>query len=464
MNELNCGAGLRSQLCPAVERERIPMDILFSHVTALLMDEEGTVLKDAYVQISGKKIVFVGQTRPDHFEGREMNGKGKVLMPGLVNAHTHVPMTLMRGYADGYDLQTWLNDYIFPAEARLDARAVRAGTVLGLAEMIAAGITSFSDMYYFCDEIIEETVKAGLCANISRGITQFSPDFSPEKNKACEEMRTLVEKWHGYGDGQIQIDVSIHGEYTSYDKVWRYLADYASTNQLGMHVHCSETQSEHAGSLERHGKTPAQILDNYGVWNTRALAAHCVWLEPEDIALFASRGVTVVHNPVSNLKLGSGIAPVPAFLKAGVNVALGTDGVSSNNNHDLWEEVKLAAILHKGSTLDPQAISPLDALKMATVNGAKAQGRKSGKIAIGYDANLILLDFTRPHLIPCHDVLSNLVYAARGNDVVMNMVNGSIIYENGTFYSIDLDKAIWEVEHYATRTVFGSNYHSLIEG
>ena len=432
------------------------MDILFSHATAVLMDRAGTVLNDAYVQVSGKQIVFVGTERPEAFSGREIDGTGKVLMPGLINSHTHIPMTLMRGYADGYDLQTWLNDYIFPAEARLDARAVRAGTALGLAEMIAAGITSFSDMYYFCDEIIEETVKAGLCANISRGITQFSPEFDPEMQAGCREMRNLVSKWHKYHDGQILVDVSIHGEYTSYDRVWRYLADYAAEHQLGMHVHCSETRSEHEGSLKRNGKTPAQALDQYGVWNTRAQAAHCVWVEPEDIALFAQKGVTVVHNPASNLKLGSGIAPVSAFLKAGINVALGTDGVSSNNNHDLWEEIKLAALLQKGVCQNAQAVSPLEALHMATANGAKAQGRNSGQIAPGC-ADLILVDFTHPNLIPCHDVISNLVYAARGSNVVVNMAGGTIIYENGVFHTIDLERIIWEVEHYALQTVFGAD-------
>lgn len=421
------------------------------------MDDGGTVLKDAYVQVSGKQIVFVGTNRPEAFDGREIDGTGKVLMPGLVNAHTHVPMTLMRGYADGYDLQTWLNDYIFPAEARLDARSVRAGTALGLAEMIAAGVTSFSDMYYFCDEIVEETIKAGLCANISRGVTQFSPGFDPETQAACQEMRALVSKWHGAHDGQIQVDVSIHGEYTSYDRVWQYLAEYAAEHQLGMHVHCSETRSEHEGSLKRNGKTPAQTLDQYGVWDTRALAAHCVWLTEEDMALFAQKGVTVVHNPVSNLKLGSGIAPVPAFLKAGVNVALGTDGVSSNNSHDLWEEIKLAALLHKGVGCDPQAVSPLEALRMATVNGARAQGRNSGQIAPGRDADLILVDFRAPNLIPCHDVMSGLVYSARGSNVAVNMVGGTIIYENGVFHTIDLERVIWEVEHYALETVFGTS-------
>ena len=431
------------------------MDILFSNVTALLMDEGGTVLKDAYVAVSGRQIAFVGQEKPQGFSGREIDGRGKVLMPGLINAHTHVPMTLLRGYADGYDLQTWLNQYIFPAEAKLDKRAVRAATSLGLAEMIAAGVTSFSDMYYFCDEIIEETIEAGLCANISRGVTHFSGDFDPATHPACQETRALAERWNGYSDGQIVVDVSIHGEYTSSERVWKYLADYAAENGLGMHVHLSETKAEHMECIQRHGKTPAQILDAYGVFHTRAQAAHCVWVEPEDIALLARRNVTVVHNPVSNLKLGSGIAPVRDFLSAGVDVALGTDGVSSNNSHDLFEEIKLAAILHNGTTLDPQAVSPLMALKMATVNGAKAQGRIAGQIKEGYDANLILLSMDRPHMIPCHNVLSNVVYAGRGSDVVMNMTAGKIIYENGSFLTIDMEKTLWEVEHYAMPKVFG---------
>ncbi|MDD4715560.1 MAG: amidohydrolase [Oscillospiraceae bacterium] len=431
------------------------MDVLFSHADAVLMDDAGTVLKDAYVEVSGKQIRFVGTKRPEGFSGREIDCGGKVLMPGLVNAHTHVPMTLMRGYADGYDLQTWLNDYIFPAESRLDGRAVRAGTALGLAEMIASGITSFSDMYYFCDEIVEETVAAGLEANISRGMTNFTPEFDPKTHSGYLETRRLAEKWNGYQDGQIRIDASIHGEYTSGPALWRCMADYAMEQGLGMHVHLSETKAEQEECIARHQLTPAAVLDRYGVWNTRAIAAHCVFVTEEDIALLKERGVTAVHNPVSNLKLASGIAPVPRFLSAGLNVALGTDGVSSNNSHDLFEEIKLAAMLHKGVSHDPRAVTTLEALKMATVNGAAAQGRKAGKIAQGFAANLILLDFDRPHLAPCHDVLSHLVFAARGSDVVMNMTAGKIIYENGTFQTIDLERVLWEVRHYAMQKVFG---------
>lgn len=425
------------------------MDSLFSNVTAVLMDGADTVLKGASVLVSEGKIAWVGAGRPEAFSGREIDGRGKVLMPGLVNAHTHVPMTLLRGYADGYDLHAWLNDHIFPAEARLDARSIRAGTMLGLAEMIAAGVTSFSDMYFFCDEIVEETIKAGLSANITQGLACFDPDFSPETHPGFQKLRQLKENWHGAEGGKILVDACIHGEYTSPPALWAASADYAQANGLGMHVHLSETKAEHEGCIQRHGATPAQAFDRYGVWNTRAYAAHCVWISDEDIELLASRGVTAVHNPVSNLKLGSGVARVTDMMAGGMNVALGTDGVASNNSHDLFEEIKLAATLHKGILLDPKPVTAAEALQMATRNGSIAQGRNGGRIAAGCDADLILLDFDRPHHIPCHNVLSNLVYSARGSDVVLNMSGGRIIYENGNFLTIDMEYAVREVTEYA---------------
>jgi 5-methylthioadenosine/S-adenosylhomocysteine deaminase len=425
------------------------MDTLFSYVTAVLMDDADTVLKDAFVLVSQGKIAMVSTARPEGFSGREIDGRGKVLMPGLVNAHTHVPMTLLRGWADGFDLHTWLHEHIFPAEARFDARSVRAGTALGLAEMIAAGVTSFSDMYFFCDEIVEETIAAGLSANITQGLTSFEADFSPETHPGFIKLRQLKERWHGAEGGRIRVDACIHGEYTSPPKLWAAAADYARANGLGMHVHLSETKEEHEGCLCRHGVTPARAFDRFGVWDVRAYAAHCVWITDEDIALLAERGVTAVHNPVSNLKLGSGIARLPAMLAGGMNVALGTDGVASNNSQDLFDEIKLAATLHKGVLNDPKPVTAGEALRMATRNGALAQGRNAGRIAPGCDADLILLDFARPHLTPCHNVLSNLVFSARGSDVVLNMSGGRIIYENGNFLTIDLERVLLEIREYA---------------
>lgn len=431
--------------------------ILLYHCRALLMDEENTLLDPAYVVVEGERIASVSSTRPQGPFAQEIDCGGNVLMPGLVNAHTHIPMTLMRGYAGGCDLHTWLNDWIFPAEAKLDDRAVRAGADLALAELIAGGVTTIADMYMHTPAIAQAVLAAGISANLSCGGVYFGApgDFSPAACPDCDHQRQLTEEFHGAGNGQILVDASIHGEYTSNVPLWQWMADYAQRKGLGMHVHVSETQSEHEGSLTRWGLTPFRILDRYGVWDTRAIAAHCVWTTEDDWAGMAEKGVACVHNPVSNLKLGSGVAWIPAMKAAGVPVALGTDGVSSNNNQDMFEEMKFAAVLHNGVTRNPLALLPQDVLAMATREGAKALGRQTGRIAPGYVADLILVDFTRPHLTPCHSVMDNLVYAAHGSDVVMNMARGKIIYKDGTFLTLDLEKIQAEVKSYALPRLFG---------
>ena len=430
------------------------MAILIHNCTAALMDEAGTVLPGAFVAVEGSKITYVGQTRPQGEFAEEIDGKGDVLMPGFVNAHTHVPMTAMRGYGDGNNLQDWLHNYIFPVEARWDDRAIRCCTDLGLAEMISSGVTCIADMYGHSPAIAQEVAAAGISANLSVGGVQFTDDFNPDTHNDCKVQRELTERWHGYNDGQILVDASVHGEYTSHHQLWQWMADYAREHGLGMHVHISETRSEHAECIARHGKTPIQILNDYGVWDTRAIAAHCVYTTPEDWAVMAEKGVSAVHNPMSNLKLGSGIAPVPAMKKAGVNVCLGTDGVSSNNCTDFFGDLKLAAILHNGASCDPLAMLPIDALRMATANGGRALGRRTGVIAQGYTADLILVDFSRLNLTPCHSVLSNLAYAAHGCDVRMNMARGKVIYQDGDFRTIDIDRVKREVADYALPLLF----------
>ena len=433
------------------------MSVLFQNVTVLTMDPAQPVLKDAFVAVDGTMIVSLGTRRPQGKFDRVVDGAGQVLMPGLINCHTHVPMTLMRGYGGGHDLQHWLQDYIFPAEAKLDERAVAAGAALGLAEMIACGTTCIVDMYMKTDTIAQQVMKAGISANLSCGGLYFGApeDFSPDTCSDCRTQVELAEKWHGAGEGQILVDASIHAEYTSSAPLWQWTADFAAQKKLGMHVHISETRLEHEQCLEKYGKTPLAVLDQYGVWERGGTAAHCVWVSDEDMDLMARKHVTAVHNPVSNLKLGSGVARVPQLLKAGVNVALGTDGVSSNNNADLFEEIKLAAILHKGVNLDPMTVTAHQALEMATVNAARALGRNTGVIAPGKIADLILVDFTRPGLTPCHDVEENLAFAARGADVSMNMARGKIIYEKGEFLTLDLEQIRSEVENYALPRIFG---------
>ena len=433
------------------------MSVLFQNVTVLTMDPAQPPLKDAYVAVEGTKIAYVGNQRPQGKFDRVVDGAGQVLMPGLINCHTHVPMTLMRGYGGGYDLQHWLSDFIFPAEAKLDERAVAAGAALGLAEMIASGTTCIVDMYMKTDTIAEQVMKAGISANLSCGGLYFGApeDFSPDTCSDCRTQIELAEKWHGAGDGQILVDASIHAEYTSSAPLWQWTADFAARKGLGMHVHISETKLEHEQCLERHGKTPVAVLDQYGVWEQGGTAAHCVWVSDEDMDIMARKHITAAHNPVSNLKLGSGVARVPQLLKAGVNVTLGTDGVSSNNSGDLFEEIKLAAMLHKGVNRDPMAVTAHQALEMATVNAARALGRNTGVVAAGKLADLILVDFTHPGLTPCHDVEENLAFSARGADVSMNMARGKIIYEKGVFLTLDMEQIRSEVENYALPRIFG---------
>ena len=434
------------------------MSILFEHVTVLPMDGQRTVLKDAFVAVEGTKISYVGTEAPQGEFTRRIDGKGKVLLPGFVNAHTHLPMTLMRGYAGGKDLQTWLYDYIFPAEAKLDDRAVAAGTALGLAEMIATGVTCVADMYMRTGVIAQSIVDAGLSANLSCGGVYFGApeDFSPEKCGDCHNQQVLTERWHNVNDGQIRVDASIHGEYTSNAPLWQWMADYAQKHNLRMHVHASETVSEHEASLQRNGKTPLQTLAQYSVWENGGIAAHCVYTTPEDWALMAGKDITAVHNPWSNLKLGSGVAPVPAMLKAGVNVALGSDGMSSHNSGDLFSDMKLAACLHGGVARDPMAMSAWDALEMATVKGAKALGRTdTGRVEVGCTADLILVDFSAPNLTPCHEEVESLVFSAQPHNVAMNMARGKVIYENGVYLTLDLERIRAEVEGYAFPKLFG---------
>ena len=432
------------------------MSTMIYNVTAVLMDPAHTVLPNAYVVVDGHKITDFGAQRPQGFTGKCIDGKGGILMPGLVNAHTHVPMTAMRGYGDGNNLQDWLHNFIFPVEAKWDDRAIRACAALGLAEMIASGVTCIADMYMHTDAVLREVESAGISANVSCGGVQFEEPFDPDKNHDCIVQRALTEKWHGRDDGRIQVDASIHGEYTSHAGLWDWMARYAADHGLGMHVHLSETQAEHEQCKARHGgKSPAAVLAEHGVFDVRAIAAHCVWTTEEDWAILAQKGVSAVHNPMSNLKLGSGVAPVVDLKKAGVNVALGTDGVSSNNCTDFFGDMKLAAILQNGVRHDPLALTAWDALEMATVNGGKALGRKTGRIEKGYEADLILLDSEALNLIPCHDAANNLAYAAHGSNVVMNMARGKVIYKNGEFLTIDIEKVKKEVGGYALPLLFG---------
>jgi len=434
------------------------MELVIKNAIVLTMNEGQPVLENAWIGIENGKIAAIG-TPPPPEAGRIIDGRGKLVMPGLVNAHTHVSMSILRGYADDYALQEWLEKHIWPAESKMDAHCMTVGAQLGFAEMIASGTVALTDMYSQIPSLAQAAFDAGIYANLGNGALCFDREnYRFEDNNSTKEMRTMLERWHGADDGRIVLDASIHAEYTSFPALWRDFAGFAKEHDLRMHVHVSETEFEHLECIKRHGKTPARVLMEAGVFDTPTLAAHCVWAEEPDIEIFRQKGVTVAHNPVSNLKLASGVAPVPRMLEAGVNVALGTDSVASNNSHDLFEEIKLAAILHKGASQNPHAVPALDALGLATVNGAKAQGREGrlGRIQVGYDASLIMLDLDKPHLTPMHNPVSQVVYAARGSDVCLTMVRGKILYENGEHKTIDMEKVRFELAHTVMPQVFGA--------
>ncbi len=427
------------------------LDILFSNANIITMDDKHPTIFDGYVGVSNGKIAYVGNGRPAVSVNRIIDCKERILMPGLINTHAHTAMCVMRGYADDYKLDEWLYNKVLPVEAKLDERSVLAGFRLGAAEMLRNGTTSISDMYFFQPAVAKLALELGIRVSLSNAVVAIDPNgFDYNKDRSIVETIELIRCWHGSGDGRIRADVSIHAEYTSFPDVWRLIHAIAEEYGLITHLHLSETLSEHEKCKRRYGKTPAQVFSDEGVFDTPVLAAHCVYIEPDDMDLMAQKGVSVSHCPVSNLKLASGIADIRSMISRGVNVSLGTDGCCSNNSHDLFEEIKLAALLAKGVSKDPSAMTAYQALKLATVNAAAAQGRAGqiGSIAEGYDADIILLD-TR------HLNLSAVVYSGRGADVCLTMVRGRILYENGAFSSVDIEFARNEVINYAVKAVNG---------
>ena len=418
------------------------LDTLIKNVTAVTMDDEGHLYSAAYIAIKDGKISYIGTEAPQEQAEKVIDGRGMIAMPGLVNTHSHAAMSLMRGYADDYVLQEWLNDHVFPIEGKLVGDDVYWAMLWAQAEMLATGTIAYTDMYMHLPKMAQAAVDGGLYANISIGAMCFNPaGYCFDTDGVTGQNREVLERFHQADNGRVKLDVSIHAEYTSFPGLWQDFSAYAAENGLNMHIHLSETRAEHENCIAKYGKTPAAILAENGVFNTRATAAHCVWVSDADMDLLREKQVTVAHNPVSNLKLASGIAPVARMLEKGVNVALGTDGVCSNNNHDLFEEIKLAALLQKGVSGDPRLVPAQQALKMATRAGAFAQGREQeiGQLKEGFDASLILVDTGKPGMYPVHNPVSTLAYSARGGDVYLTMIRGKVLYENGIYTALDME-------------------------
>ena len=415
------------------------MKTLFDKITLLF--EDGTVQNDAYLLVEDKVITYIGKEMPEGKFDRIINGEHKLLCPGFYNGHTHVPMTLFRGYAENLPLSRWLHEKIFPAEDRLYPEAVHAAAMLSAAEMIQGGTVSFSDMYFFCDEIVDATEQAGLKANISRSAVAFDPSIKAEEDSRFLESIELFKKYHNYADGRIKIDMSIHAEYSTVASSCRYISDFALENGIGIQLHLSETKAEHEECLARHGVTPTQFFAQNGVFRVPVTAAHCVHLSDDDIRIMVQNGATAVHNPSSNLKLGSGVMRLSEMAKSGMNITLGTDGAASNNTIDIMKEAYLAAILQKGITGKTDEFSSAFFVSMMTENGAKMQGRAdSGKLKVGYRADVVMLDMDMIHTLPIYSPCDSFLYSSNSSNVMMTMVDGQILYENGEFKTLDVEK------------------------
>ena len=419
--------------------------MLFKNIT--MLNENLDVEKERYVLVKGDRIAYIGDKPPAEPCGREYDGRGKLLMSGFFNAHAHSPMTLMRGYGENLALQDWLTKKIFPFEDKLDSNAVYWGTMLAMAESLKFGIVSTSDMYYFCEDMAEAVAECGAKSNISRSVINITGE-DPQTLTSMKENTDFYNKYHNTADGRIRVDMSLHGEYTSDARTARVLADCArDAGDVIMHVHLSETKLEHEECKQRHGMTPAAYMEKMGLFDVPALAAHCVYAEDDDMDIFRAKGVTVATNPVSNMKLASGVCNASKVIDKGVNLAIGTDSVASNNSLNFIEEMKTLAISSKVYYADPTLIKPKDALRAATSGGAMAQGRTdSGILKVGNKADLIVLDISGPNMHPVHSLINNIVYSCSGGEVIMTMVDGNVLYENGIYSLIDIEKTVYEVE------------------
>ncbi|MBW2085045.1 MAG: amidohydrolase, partial [Deltaproteobacteria bacterium] len=419
-------------------------DLIAAGDIILTQDKPGAVIANGAVAVSGSKIMAVGprdEIMAAHGTGaRVLTGGRTLVMPGLINAHTHVSMTCFRGLADDLPLATWLNEAIFPAEKKLTGDMVYWGALLGCAEMILSGTTTFCDMYLFEHEVARAVERSGLRALVGEVLYDFpSPNYGPAE-ESLKFTAKLIDQWHGHE--RVSIAVEPHALYTCSPDLLKACKDLADKKKVPLIIHASESPHEVSDIKKQYNASPIQHLNNLDLLSPNLIADHCVVLEDGEIELLAKRGVRVVHNPSSNMKLASGIAPVPELLDAGVPVGLGTDGAASNNNLDMFGEMDITAKLHKMSRLDPTVMDANTVLDMATTIGARVlgMGDKIGRLAPGYLADLIVLDLDRPHLTPLYNPRSLLVYAASGADVIHSVVHGRVLMEDRRLTTLDLEE------------------------
>lgn len=434
------------------------MNTLISNVTIVTMNEKMEILFSAYLGVDKGKISYIGKTAPEEKPQTIIDGTGMVLLPGLVNCHTQLSTSALRSYLDDLGNAEALEE-LLKKEAKMDARGAKAAALMGIAECLRFGVTSVSDLYYYPDATAEAIAESGIKGNLALSAYRFideNEEFDFDTDEQCRELVRITEKWHGYDNGRIKIDAGIHAEYTSNYKLWEALVGYADEKDLGFQLHLAETQSETDSCTDRTGLGPGELLNCHGIFSRPTTAVGCACLSEVERKILGQKKVTAVACPLTAAKKGQPITPVLECVRAGMNIALGTGGAMDAGNLDLFEVTRAIALAARTASGDASALPASAALMMATSCGARAQGREktAGMIKVCMDADLCLIDFSAPHLMPCHNVPNALVFSAKGGDVAMTMVRGKILYQNGQFPTIDLKSVVEELTGYAIPRLF----------
>lgn len=420
------------------------MKRLFINAVIVTVNEEDEVVQGA-MAVEDDKITYIGET-PDNIWTYDdvIDMRGKMILPGFINTHGHAAMSLLRGYADDLPLQEWLETKMWPIEEKFGPQQVKWGTYLSILEMIKSGTTTFVDMYDYMDNVAHAVVQSGMRARLCRGMIGLGS--SDEQQYKLREATQFVQEWHDAAGGRITTMMAPHSAYTCPPDFIEQIVDQSAALNVPIHIHMSETAREVQQNVEEYGKRPVAHLLELGVFDRPTLVAHAVHVNNDEIDILKRNDVKISHNPGSNLKLGSGLAPVATMLKKGLRPSLGTDSSASNNNLDMMEEMRLAALIHKGAAQDPTAIPATTALKMATRYGAEAAFlNELGSIEVGKKADFISVNMDAPHWHPQHDLLSHLVYSATSSDVQDVFVNGRALMRNRQCLTLDEERIYYQV-------------------
>ncbi len=431
----------------------IHVDLIISNALVVTMDNRFQVIENGGIAIQSDQIVDIGDTEritTAYQAPIVLDATKKLVLPGLINSHTHSPMTIFRGYADDMPLKKWLYDYIFPAEAAfITPETVQLGTRLAIAEMLRGGTTTFNDMYYHIDEMVDVVEKTGIRAVLTHGLIDFPVPGCPDAAYGISFTEEMIQTWNAHP--RLTIGVAVHANYSTAASIYQRAAKLAQKYNVPFNTHVSETRWEFDLVQKEHGMTPVQYLDSLGVLGPEMVAAHCVHLTEKDIDLLADSGVGVAHNPQCNMKLASGVAPVPALLDRGVRVGIGTDGVASNNDLDLIDEMRTAAFLHKVNSGDPSVMDARRVLEIGTIGGARLLGmdHRVGSIETGKQADLIMLNLDKPHAHPMYNIYSLIIYSLRGSDVETVVVGGKVLMHKGNLMTMNEAALFDEAEEVA---------------